>query len=109
MNNTSIGTSLDDTTELRKLILENPDLPIIIFAGEESYSGEYHYNSTEISTISIQELTYHGEYYVEKDDFEEELYDKYDSEYETDEELSKYVEERMKSQEFIKAIVIYVG
>ena len=41
MNNTNLPCSLDDTTELRKLIIENPDLPLIVFAGEESWSGDY--------------------------------------------------------------------
>lgn len=28
--------SLKDTTELRKFILENPDLPLLVFAGEDA-------------------------------------------------------------------------
>ena len=30
-----------DATELRKLISENPDLPIVVIAGEEANSGDY--------------------------------------------------------------------
>lgn len=30
----SIETSLDSTKELRQLIIDNPDLPLVIFAGE---------------------------------------------------------------------------
>ena len=34
------GTSLNiatNTQELRKLIIENPDLPLLVFVGEEAY------------------------------------------------------------------------
>jgi hypothetical protein len=109
MNNTNIGTSLDDTKDLRKIILENPDLPLVIFAGEESYCGEYAYNLAEISSVEIKELTLDGEYYIEKEEFEEKLNDRLCDDYETNEELEKYVKERMESQEFVKTIVIYVG
>ena len=33
MSNTKLPVSLEDTTELRKLIIENPDLPLLIFCG----------------------------------------------------------------------------
>ena len=32
---------LADNTELRKLIVDNPDLPIVVLCGENSNSGEY--------------------------------------------------------------------
>lgn len=41
MNNTKLPVSLEDTTELRKLIIENPNLPLLIFCGEEANSGNY--------------------------------------------------------------------
>lgn len=31
MNNTKLPVSLEDTTELRKLIIDNPDLPLLFF------------------------------------------------------------------------------
>lgn len=34
---------IHDATELRKLIAENPDLPIVILAGEEANSGGDYY------------------------------------------------------------------
>lgn len=33
MNNKKLPVSLEDTTELRKLIIENPDLPLLFFCG----------------------------------------------------------------------------
>lgn len=53
MNNTSLPCLLNDTTELRNLILENPDLPLLIFAGEEAWNGEYSYESAENVRISV--------------------------------------------------------
>ena len=31
MNSTKLPVSLEDTTKLRKLIVDNPDLPLIVF------------------------------------------------------------------------------
>ena len=31
---------IHDATELRKLIAENPDLPIVVIAGEEANNGD---------------------------------------------------------------------
>jgi hypothetical protein len=109
MNNTKVGTSLDDTCELRKTLLENPDLPLVIFAGEESYCGEYPYNLAEVTSVKIEELTFEGEWYIEKSDYEERLYDKLDDEYDTQEKLQHAVDNLMKETEFVKAIVVYVG
>ena len=32
---------INKTDKLRKMILENPDLPLVVFAGEEANSGDY--------------------------------------------------------------------
>jgi len=109
MNNTKIGMTLDDTNNLRKMVMENPDLPLIIFVGEEGWSGEYSYNSVEVVSIRIEELTYEGEYYIEKDEFKEKLLDKYSDKYDSDTELEKFATDIMDNKEFAKAIVIYVG
>lgn len=109
MNNTKIFTSLDSTNELKKLIVENPDLPLLIFVGEEGYCGEYAYNSAEAHGIKIKELAMHNDMYIEKDDFEDELYDSFSEDFETDEELTAAVKKIMEETEFVKAIVVYVG
>lgn len=109
MNETKIAASLDDTEALRKLILDNPDLPLIIFCGEESYAGEYSYNIAEINKISVEEMTYHGEYYVKKEDYQDILFEKLENAYETEEQLSHAVSNLMNDTEFLRAIVIYVG
>lgn len=41
---------LNSTAELRKLIIENPDLPLVVFAGESAYEEGY-YSSTSCSDV----------------------------------------------------------
>lgn len=109
MNNTKIFTSLDNTNELKKLIVENPDLPLLIFVGEEGYCGEYAYNAADAHGICIKEVTIHQDMYIEKSDFEDALFDTLGDEYETDEELAAAVKKIMEEAEIVKAIVVYVG
>ena len=75
MNNTKLPVSLEDTTELRKLIIENPDLPLLIFCGPETNSGEYPYESNKDVGCDIQELTLYKDYWIPKDEYEEQLRD----------------------------------
>lgn len=50
MNNTKLPVSLEDTTELRKLIVENPDLPLIVFCGENSWHNWYPYEKVNVNS-----------------------------------------------------------
>ena len=117
MNNTKLPVSLEDTTELRKLIIDNPDLPLLIFCGEESWDGEHSYSSASASKGSIQELTLYESVYdavwMDREDYAEKLADDLcdDEEYKdmTDEEYDKIIDQKVKETEFVKAIVIYVG
>lgn len=47
MNNTNLPVSLEDTTELRKLIIYNPDLPLIVFCGDDSWHDWYPYEKSK--------------------------------------------------------------
>lgn len=74
-----------DTTKLRKLIAENPDLPIVVLAGEYAWSGEYEYEygygygyeycsnvHCDIEWILDCEVPFEHEYVLtDKDRFEE--------------------------------------
>lgn len=112
MNNTKSNCSLNDTTELKRLILENPDLPLLIFCGEYCNSGDYGYMQADVNSVSVQELTLYGEIWRDKDDYEEQLADDLCDceEYEdlSDEEYEKMIKQKVESTEFIKAIVVYV-
>lgn len=42
--------------ELKKLILENPDLPIVVLAGEEANCGDHNWMFCSIISFSIDEI-----------------------------------------------------
>lgn len=113
MNNTTILTSLYDTKELKNLILSNPELPLIIFAGEEAYNGECSYEMAEVTSVEIAELTLYKDYYMGKEDFKDQLIDDLSAEEEykelSDLEYIRMIYKKVEEREFIKAIVIYVG
>lgn len=108
---------LTDATELRKLLLENPELPLLVFAGENCNSGDYCYMSCGVCNASI------GEYldccqevneercYTDRDDFEEDLgeqvYDRPEAVNKTDEELEAIIKVEMAEYEpFWKPCII---
>lgn len=113
INNDSFDLSLKDTTELKKLILENPDLPLLVFAGEESWQGEYSYNQVDARIHGVQELTLYNDYWMDRDEYEEELSNNLCDEEEyknlSDEEWDKMIKQKVDKTEFCQAIVIYVG
>lgn len=69
------------TTELRKLIAENPDLPIVVLVSEEAYSGEWGYEycanvSCDLGEVLDCKIPFGGGIVpTDKDDFEEQLAD----------------------------------
>lgn len=113
MNNTNFDCSLNDTTELRKLIIENPDLPLIVFCSDECNDGDYCYEYADVYNTSITELTIYDDHWLSKDDYEDKLSDDLcdKEEYKdlSDEEYNKMIKQKIAETEFVKAIVIYVG
>lgn len=113
MNNTKLECSLNDTTNLKNLIVENPDLPLIIFAGEESNRGEYAYEQVDASQGEIKEITLYKDYWLDKGDYKDKLSDDLSNEYEykhlSDKEYFEMIDKKVEETEFVKAIVIYVG
>lgn len=102
-----------DCSNLKELITSNPDAPLLIFAGEEAWSGEYCYESVTGGYSSLKEITLYDNCWLDRDDFEDRLRDDMadDEQYESlsderfDEEVAKIIAETA----FIKAIVMYVG
>ena len=99
-------TLTQKTDELRKLILENPDLPIVVLAGEEANNGFYGWMFCGSISFHIDEILdcdyydYDDAVFTDRgrlEEFiEESLYDEYcgkpDEEYEAaiKRELDKY-------------------
>ena len=104
--------SLKDTTELRKLILENPDLPLLVFCGEEAWQEIFPYNLA-YPRCGIENLTLYGDMWVDEDQYEEELSDALCDEEEykdlSDEEWDEMIKQKVEETEFVKAIVVWVG
>jgi hypothetical protein len=114
IDNSKFDLSLRDTSNLRKLIIENPDLPLLIFCGEESWLGDWAYNSAPYASKgSIQTLTLYKDCYVGEDDYRDRLIDDLCDEEEykdlSDEDYYKMIDQKVAETEFCKAIVIYVG
>ena len=114
MNITKLPVSLENTTELRKLIIENPDLPLLFFCGEDAYYDDgYPYSMASASNAEIQELTLYNDVWMDKDDYAEKLRDDlaFEEEYinMTDDEYDKMIDKEVNETEFVNAIVIYVG
>ena len=115
----------DSTKELRQLIIDNPDLPLAIFATEDANGGEYYSVSTEVLWARITELALyetklenqlfeHWEsLFLERDDYEDRLRDDLCDEEEyanlSDEEFDKVVEKKLSEIEFTKCIYVCVG
>ena len=113
MNTSSFDCSLNDLTELKKLIIENPDLPLLIFCGEESWSGNWGYEQAIAGKPYIEELTLYGDRWMDHDEYQDRLSDDLCDleEYKnmSNEDYFKMINDRVAETEFVKAIVIYVG
>ena len=114
MNNIKLPVSLEDTTELRKLIIENPDLPLLFFVGDDVYSDDgYQYSMAYASNAEIQELTLYSNVWMDEDDYAEKIRDDlaFEEQYinMADDQDDKIIDHKVNESEFVKAIVIYVG
>lgn len=105
------------TDELKKLIAENPDLPIVVLAGEEANSGDYSWmfcSSISFALDEILDCDYldYGDYvFTDRDRLEEVIADRLAEEYPEmgDVEFEAAVAEKVKEFEpfWKKVIAIY--
>lgn len=117
------GNLVHETEKLRKLLIENPDCPLLIFAGEDANIGDYGYMgctsvSCEKNVVLIldndapdppnDELIYVGEDELE-DDIAEQVYD--DMPEATDEEQEAETKRRlaMFDKYWKECIVVYAS
>jgi len=110
----SSGRLDHSTDELRELILKNPDLPMLVFAGEECNNGEWSYMCCTTVRAEI------GEYldtknevsdeilFTDRDEFREEMEDKYyGEEGGTGVEFDKFIDEKIAAYEqFWKPVIL---
>nr|DAU56345.1 MAG TPA: hypothetical protein [Caudoviricetes sp.] len=82
MNETKSSGLLNSAEGLRKLILENPTLPLLVFAGEDCNYGDYSYMSCSYVNASVGEFldclqTVNDELcFTDRDEFKEEIADR---------------------------------
>lgn len=109
-NYNGIRECLTDNTEVRELIINNPDLPLIFLCGEECWNDECGY-LVNIGKASIDELALYEEKLVTQEDLEEKLTNVMSKENKnlTNEEFSKLVSDELSKYEFRKAIVVTLG
>lgn len=102
-----------DCKELKELILSNPEAPMLILCGEESWTGEYCYESQTDMYIHLDPLTLYNNIWISKDDYEEKLRDDMadDTDYKnlSDEEFDKAVAKIVAETAFVDTICVYVG
>ncbi len=108
---------LNSTAELRKLIIENPDLPLVVFAGESASTGGC--SSTFCSNVRPYigaiincENNVCKDRVCEEEEFEDALFDKLEYEHPEldDDELYELLEKKISEYGpyLEKCIILYV-
>lgn len=109
---------IKDSTELRKLIAENPELPIVVLCHGESCTEEYSYTymsdvRSKVGEILDCETPYADYIFDDREDFIERISDSVSDEYGDlpDEDFDKVVEANAAAYEqyWRKAIIICAG
>ena len=114
-------TLLTATDELRQLILDNPGVPLLVFAGDDCNSGDYTYMSCSGCSAALGEFldcmqeVNDERCYCDRDEFEEDLADSLyndmgDNWQGTDAEWDAFVTQRAAEYDpyWRKCIILYV-
>lgn len=107
---------LNATQELRELIIVNPDLPLLVFAGQDASSPDFCYTSCFRVNAYIGEYldcmqTVNDEHcYTDRDEFQEDLENLYSDFDGSDKEFEQFIENIMVEYEpyWKKCIILYV-
>lgn len=111
---------LHSADELKQLVVENPDLPILVFAGDYANNGDHPYMSCNHVSVEkgefldCEQQIDEGKCYTYRDDFEDDVYtvlegeERYD--YLSVEEFDSVVKQKITEyDEFWKpCIILYV-
>lgn len=96
--------------KLLKLMNEYPTYEVKFIISEDLYSDDSNTTICDIAYISIDALAkYTDEELLDYDDYFEKLCDYYADEYEDDEHLEEFVENKMKDVKFTKYILVWLG
>lgn len=97
--------------KIRKIILENPDLPIKFMVKDGVNNGDYNYIVGEPSSAEIEEVAEWEDILYTKDDFADAVYSSMELDYKnkSDEEFNKAVNEVVNNTKFEKIISILIS
>ena len=107
-----------NSDELKNLILENPDLPIVVLAGEEATSGDYCWTYCSDISFAIDEILdcdfydYDDTVFTDRDRLEEYIEDVFYDEYsDNDEKYEEAIKNKIAELEpyWKKVIAIYAN
>jgi hypothetical protein len=109
---------LHSTKELRQLIIDNPDLPLIVFASEDANTGDYAYMTCSKVRANISEYLdciapcNDAKAYLDREDFAEDMMECYADDYPdlSDEEFYQHMEAEIAKYDkyWVKCIAVYV-
>ena len=98
--------------ELKKLIIDNPELPLLIFhcCDDFDWMTSDYMQVGKVAACKIDKITKLNDTYVSMNDYEEELRYRYEDERlnMSDKEFDEFIEKNLNETKFIKAIVVYV-
>lgn len=108
----SIKHYIQSQEKFRKILDENPNLPIMFLVGEDC-CPESGFLSCCLGNVEVEDLCDYNEKLLKREDLQDEIYyvlDKQNLEEElTDEEFNAKLKEVEESIEFAKCIVIRMG
>ncbi len=111
----SLGLTYD-ASELRRMIVENPELPLVIFAGENVYSDDYtNVACTDVrasigEVLDCEQQVNEEKIYCDRTDFEDDLRIHLEDEFDgDDEDFDDFIAEELKQYDpyWKKAIIVY--
>ena len=119
MNKFNNYTLTKTSDELKQLILENPELPIVVLAGEEANIGDYRWMFCSDISFNLYEILdcdfydYDDTVFTDRDRLEEYIEDTLYDEYceKSEEEYEKAIQDQLSELEpyWKKVIAIYVS
>ena len=108
---------LHSAENLKQLVLDNPDLPLLVFAGGDANIGDYGYESCSYVLAEVGEFLdccqdiNDERCYYDRDDFREDLEYKFGDDFDDyDEEFERFINDKLNEYEpyWKKCIIIRV-